>query len=433
MPFLYNLLFNTAFLLSAPWYFLKMYRRGGWKDGFGERFGLYGPRLKQSLTNRQTVWFHAVSVGEVNLCTQLIQAIEPRLPLHTIVVSTTTSTGMALLQDRLPSTIVKLYYPIDRRKHVIRAIGIISPSAVVLIEAEIWPNFLWTLQRRGIPHFLVNARLSERSYRGYKRFGFLFRSLFAGFTGVGAQTSADALRLGKLGCRSEAIQVVGSLKFDSAQLEARQLVDIPKLLEQVGVSPDSLVLVAGSTHEGEEKILAELTLRLKKQFPSLFLVVVPRHQERGATVGDALHTAGFRFVFRKNILPRTQIKSGSLDGLIVNTTGELTAFYRRADVVFVGKSLTAEGGQNPIEPAALGKAVIFGPNMQNFPEIAPAFVQAGGAIQITDAQELETVLAQLLANPERRRSLGLQALKVVSENQGSIGRTVDMIVHSIAP
>ena len=433
MPFLYNLLFNTAFLLSAPWYFLKMYRRGGWKDGFGERFGLYGPRLKQSLTNRQTVWFHAVSVGEVNLCTQLIQAIEPRLPLHTIVVSTTTSTGMALLQDRLPSTIVKLYYPIDRRKHVIRAIGIISPSAVVLIEAEIWPNFLWTLQRRGIPHFLVNARLSERSYRGYKRFGFLFRSLFAGFTGVGAQTSADALRLGKLGCRSEAIQVVGSLKFDSAQLEARQLVDIPKLLEQVGVSPDSLGLVAGSTHEGEEKILAELTLRLKKQFPSLFLVVVPRHQERGATVGDALHTAGFRFVFRKNILPRTQIKSGSLDGLIVNTTGELTAFYRRADVVFVGKSLTAEGGQNPIEPAALGKAVIFGPNMQNFPEIAPAFVQAGGAIQITDAQELETVLAQLLANPERRRSLGLQALKVVSENQGSIGRTVDMIVHSIAP
>ena len=433
MPFLYNLLFNTAFLLSAPWYFLKMYRRGGWKDGFGERFGLYGPRLKQSLTNRQTVWFHAVSVGEVNLCTQLIQAIEPRLPLHTIVVSTTTSTGMALLQDRLPSTIVKLYYPIDRRKHVIRAIGIISPSAVVLIEAEIWPNFLWTLQRRGIPHFLVNARLSERSYRGYKRFGFLFRSLFAGFTGVGAQTSADALRLGKLGCRSEAIQVVGSLKFDSAQLEAKQLVDIPKLLEQVGVSPDSLVLVAGSTHEGEEKILAELTLRLKKQFPSLFLVVVPRHQERGATVGDALHTAGFRFVFRKNILPRTQIKSGSLDGLIVNTTGELTAFYRRADVVFVGKSLTAEGGQNPIEPAALGKAVIFGPNMQNFPEIAPAFVQAGGAIQITDAQELETVLAQLLANPERRRSLGLQALKVVSENQGSIGRTVDMLVHSIAP
>lgn len=433
MPFLYNLLFNTAFLLSAPWYFLKMYRRGGWKDGFGERFGLYGPRLKQSLTNRQTVWFHAVSVGEVNLCTQLIQAIEPRLPLHTIVVSTTTSTGMALLQDRLPSTIVKLYYPIDRRKHVIRAIGIISPSAVVLIEAEIWPNFLWTLQRRGIPHFLVNARLSERSYRGYKRFGFLFRSLFAGFTGVGAQTSADALRLGKLGCRSEAIQVVGSLKFDSAQLEARQLVDIPELLEQVGVSPDSLVLVAGSTHEGEEKILAELTLRLKKQFPSLFLVVVPRHQERGATVGDALHTAGFRFVFRKNILPRTQIKSGSLDGLIVNTTGELTAFYRRADVVFVGKSLTAQGGQNPIEPAALGKAVIFGPNMQNFPEIAPAFVQAGGAIQITDAQELETVLAQLLGNPERRRSLGLQALKVVSENQGSIGRTVDMIVHSIAP
>jgi 3-deoxy-D-manno-octulosonic-acid transferase len=148
MRFLYNILFNIGFALSAPWYFLKMYRRGSWQAGFGERFGLYDAKLKQSLTNRQVVWFHAVSVGEVNLCTQLIKVMEPLLPLYKIVVSTTTSTGMSLLRERLPAHITKIYYPIDRRKHIQRAIGLINPEVVVLVEAEIWPNFLWSLQRR---------------------------------------------------------------------------------------------------------------------------------------------------------------------------------------------------------------------------------------------------------------------------------------------
>lgn len=428
MRLLYNLLFNIGFVLSAPRYFVKMYRRGGWKDGFGERFGLYNARLKQALTNRQVVWFHAVSVGEVNLCTQLIKAVEPHLPLHTIVVSTTTSTGMALLKDRLPSHIVKVYYPIDRRKHVMRAIGLIHPSAVILVEAEIWPNFLWSLQRRGIPHFLVNARLSERSFRGYRRFGFLFRPLFAGFAGVGAQNEADAERLRQLGCRPEAIHVVGSLKFDSAKIDERRSFDVGALLRQVGAPEDALVVVAGSTHDGEEKIVASLCQRLKGRFPRLFTVLVPRHQERGAAVGQDLRSAGIRFIFRKDILPRTQLAPGEVDCLVVNTTGELRLFYERADIVFVGKSLTAEGGQNPIEPAALGKAVVFGPNMQNFPDIAPAFVRAGGAVQVADADELGKTLEALLGDPGRRADLGRRAAAIVRENQGSIGRTTGMIL-----
>lgn len=431
MRFFYNLLFNIGFLLSAPWYFVKMYRRGGWKDGFGERFGLYSARLKQSLTNRQVVWFHAVSVGEVNLCTQLIRAVEPHLPLHTIVVSTTTSTGMALLKERLPNHIIKVYYPIDRRKHVQRAIGLIHPSAVVLVEAEIWPNFLWSLQRRGTPHFLVNARLSERSFRGYRRFGFLFRPLFAGFTGVGAQNEGDAARLRELGCRPEAVQVVGSLKFDSARIEERRNLSVVGILNQIGVPEDALVVVAGSTHDGEEKILAAICQRLRTRFPKLFPILVPRHHERGAAVGAELESLGIRFAFRKDILPRTQMEPGSVDCLVVNTTGELPHFYRRADVVFVGKSLTAEGGQNPIEPAALGKAVVFGPNMQNFPEIAPAFVRAGGAIQVSDAAALETALERLLSDAALREETGRRAQAVVRENQGSIGRTAEMILASL--
>src|SRR5471032_2418739 len=168
-----------------------MRRRGNWLPGFVQRFAKYDASLKQALTNRHVIWMHAVSVGEVNLCTQLIRALEPRLPNLKIVVSTTTSTGMGELQKRLPTKIGKIYYPIDRRKYVARALSSIHPNAIVLIESEIWPNFIWRARSLGTPLFLVNARLSDRSYPRYRRFGFLFKGLFASFTGVGAQNEQD--------------------------------------------------------------------------------------------------------------------------------------------------------------------------------------------------------------------------------------------------
>src|SRR5262249_23715567 len=163
------------FVLSSPYYFMRMRRRGNWQSGFGQRFGHYDANLKQALTNRHVLWIHAVSVGEVNLCTQIIRQLEPRLPNLKIVVSTTTTTGMGELQKKLPTHISKIYYPIDRRSHIIRALSTIRPEAIVLVEAEIWPNFIWRASDLQIPLFLVNARLSDRSHRGYKRFAFLFR------------------------------------------------------------------------------------------------------------------------------------------------------------------------------------------------------------------------------------------------------------------
>src|SRR5256714_2268002 len=184
MRSLYNILFTVFFWLSSPYYFFKMWRRGGWLHGFGQRFGRFSSKVKQAVTNRHVLWIHAVSVGEVKLATQLIRALEPRLPNLKIVVSTTTSTGMAELNRKLPSHIQKIYYPVDRRGAVLRSIVTIHPQAIVLVEAEIWPNFLWRARELRIPTFLVNARLSEGSYRGYKRCGFLFRPLFAAFTAV---------------------------------------------------------------------------------------------------------------------------------------------------------------------------------------------------------------------------------------------------------
>jgi 3-deoxy-D-manno-octulosonic-acid transferase len=408
-----------------------MWRRGNWLSGFMERFGIYETKLKQAITNRDILWLHAVSVGEVNICTQLIRELEPRMPNLKIVVSTTTTTGMGELQKKLPSHISKIYYPIDRRKYVSRALGSIHPKAIVLVEGEIWPNFIWRANERNTPLFLVNARLSDRSYRGYKRFGGLFKPLFASFTGVGAQNEADAVKLRELGCRPEAINIVGSLKFDAAKIDERRLLDVPGMLRQLGVPEGARLLVAGSTHAGEEAILAEQFLRLRQRFPDIFLVLVPRHFERGKEVGRELTERGVKFIYRSEVSIKMQLKPGEVDCLLVNSTGELRYFYEHASVVFVGKSLTAEGGQNPIEPGTLGKAMVFGPNMQNFAEVVRNLLAQGGAVQVRDAAELEKVLGELLADPARCEQLGRQAQKVVRQNLGAIGRTVEMIVKHI--
>jgi len=430
---LYNILFTTFFWITSPYYFWRMRRRGNWLDGFLERFGMYDTNIKQAITNRDIIWMHAVSVGEVNICTQLIRALEPHLPNIKIVVSTTTTTGMGELDKKLPTHITKIYYPIDRRKYVSRALSTMHPKAIILVEAEIWPNFIWRANERGTPIFLVNARLSDRSYRGYKRFSRLFKPLFASFAGVGTQNEADAARLRELGCRPEAINIIGSLKFDAAKIHERRLLNVERMLKQIGVPPNARLLVAGSTHAGEEAILAEIFLRLRKRFPELFLVIVPRHFERGRDVGRDVGSKGVKFAYRSEVGAQTQLGLNEVECLIVNSTGELKYFYEDAAVIFVGKSITAAGGQNPIEPAALGKPVVFGPNMQNFADAVRGLLAQDGAIQVRDTAELEKTFGDLLASPERCAQLGVNAQKFVQGNLGAIDRTVEMIVKKISP
>jgi len=425
---LYNILFLVLFVLSSPYYFWRMRRRGGWRHNFGQRFAVYDSPLKQALTNRHVIWIHAVSVGEVNLCTQLIQVLEPRVPNAKFVVSCTTTTGMAELARRLPTRVSKIYYPVDRRKYVRRALATINPQAIILVEAEIWPNFLWRAADLKIPVFLANARLSDRSFPRYKKFGWLFRPLFASFAGVGCQNEGDAQRLREVGCRKNAVRVVGNLKFDAAKLTERSSLDVRGMLRQLGVADDAPVLVAGSTHDGEEILLAEMARRLRGRFPGLFLILVPRHFERCQELGQKLKARGVKLMFRSEIFINTRPGPGELDCLLVNTTGELKFFYEPATVVFVGKSLTAMGGQNPIEPGALGKAIVFGPNMQNFADITRSFLDKSAAVQVKDPDGLEQAIGGLLADAERRAALGRAALGVVAENLGAVGRTVDMIL-----
>lgn len=432
MSWLYNLAFNIGLFLTAPYYFFRMWRRGNWSEGFKERFGRYDARIKQAVTNSHVIWLHGVSVGEARMAIPLVEALERRVPNAKLVVSTTTATGMAVLKENLPSHVSKIYFPIDRRKWVFRALATVRPELVVLIESEIWPNFLRRCQRRKTPVVLVNARLSPRSYKRYRRAKPLFGPLFAGLKGVGAQSEADVSRLIDIGCRPEAIEVTGSIKYDTASVPERVVVDTERLYQLCGFPDSSLILIGGSTHAGEEALLAKAFLKLRSQFPHLRLVLAPRHAERGTAVGKELEGLGLSFRFRSQLLasPRAEALD-PVDCLLVNSTGELKAFYQSADIVFIGKTLTSKGGQNPIEPASHGKPTLFGPHVDNFHEICAALVAGNAALQVNAEGELESAIESLLKNNRRRQEMGYQAKKVVSEKLGALEKSADLIVESL--
>ncbi len=428
MQTLYNILLAVFMILVSPFYMVKLWRRGNWQQGFGQRFGRFDHKVKQSVTNSHVVWVHGVSVGEANIAINLVNKLHTMKPLLKFVVSSTTTTGMQQYRAKLPSYVTKIYYPFDLRKYVSRALGVIRPELVILVEAEIWPNFLWRARRRRIPVMLVNARISRKSFQRYKRFGFLFRPLFQQFAMVGAQNEEDRQRLIELGCRPSVVHVTGAMKFDMVAPPPQVRLEVPKLLELIGVPVNTPVLLAGSTHAGEEKIIARLYQNLKRQFPSLFLILVPRHFERCGAVGAEIRELGIPFHFRTELSSmRHPAGSRTVDCLIVNSTGELVFFYEVATVVFIGKSLCGEGGQNPIEPASMGLPVVFGPNMQNFSEIAAALAANGAAIQVKDEVELERAFEKLLLSPSMRHAMGSAAIETTRERQGALGKTLDLI------
>ena len=315
----------------------------------------------------------------------------------------------------------------DRRPWVRRAFGILNPEILVLVEAELWPNMLWQARRRRVPVVLVNARISPRSFARYRRAGFFFRDLFAGLAAVSAQSDRDHQRLLDLGCHPDAVHTVGSLKFEPSPPGDVRPLDVPRLLRHAGMPPDARVLLAASTHDGEEATLADIFARLRKKHPDLYLVLVPRHFERARAIGGQLSRRRIRYVYRSEVVFAGAPDPGSSECLVVNSTGELRFFYPHAHVVFVGKSLHGVGGQNPIEPAAVGRPIVFGPHMQNFPDIAPRFVDADAALQVEDAGQLEKALDDLFSHPSRCDALGRNARAVVEANRGALDRTVAMI------
>ena len=442
MQLLYTILYSLGFILLSPVFLHKMWKRGKYRENFWQRFGFYGNDLRQRLApiksgptgkREQRCWIQAVSVGEVNVAALFIGVLQRRFPALRIVMTTTTSTGYTLAYERLPQEVELLYFPQDFPLCVRRAYDLIQPDFIVLMESELWPNHVWAGARRGVPMFLVNGRMSPRSERGYRRLGWLFRRVFDKLALVCAQSEEDAENFVALGVPRDRVLMTGNMKYDVSMPHADvQKVDPVQLLKQIGVSPAQPILVAGSTHPGEEEILFDVFAELRRRFPQLFLILVPRHMERTREVVDLARRKQIKFVLRSEITSQLAPTAKPYDCLIVNTTGELKWFYKVATVIFVGKSLTGEGGQNIVEAAASGHPVVFGPNMQNFRAIAQQFVAAGACTQVPDADGLRRAVHELLEKADRRQAIASAAHRVIQANVGATHRCVELIAEAMA-
>ncbi len=422
---IYNLLFPLAFVLYSPFFLYKLIRRGNFKDHFGERFGLFSGAQKARLAGLdRPVWIHAVSVGEVVAAVGFIRRWQQSCPDRRFVLSTTTTTGHATAKAKLPENVPLVYCPLDFYPIVRRTLELIKPSMLVIFEVEIWPNLLTLATGSGVPAALVNGRMSDRSARGYARHRWLFADLFAKFDAICVQSAVDAERVAAVVGERVPVHTCDTMKFD--QVPDREAGDKDRVLERVFGSGERVVFTAGSTHGGEEELVADVFRKLKAEFPALKLVLVPRHQERTGEVELVLRDRRLDYVLA------TQLASGGdvpqADVLLVNTTGELMQYYAASDLVFVGKSLAGNsGGHNIIEPAIFGKAIVHGSQMQNFRHVASVFQRNAGAVEVSADEDFLPALRGLLADSEKRVELGKRARAIVERYRGAMDRTVAVL------
>jgi 3-deoxy-D-manno-octulosonic-acid transferase len=426
--FIYNLFWPVGLLIFLPGYFAKMIRRGGYREKFGQRMGIYDGAVRNRLSNQRSTWLHPVSVGEVNIALKLANALRAlESDLH-CVLTTTTTTGFALARKTAPPWIEVMYTPLDYWPIMRRAFSVIRPARIVLVEAEVWPNLAATARARRIPLALVNARLSPRSERRYRRFRFFVAPMFRLLDLVCVPEPRDIERWTALGVPRNRMHVTGSIKFDP-DVQAQNQSVATSLRDVLSQGSDSLVLFGGSTHRGEEEILVRVFLRLREQFPLLRLFIAPRHGERLQEIRSHLGVMPLRIMLASEALTRD---GADADCILLDTTGELERWYGIATVVFIGKSLTAHGGQNPVEPILAGKPVVFGPNMENFATLAKTLVSNNAAMQVNDIESLERTVGELLRDSKARQRLVQNAQAVLNEHKGGTARTANL-VHELGP
>jgi 3-deoxy-D-manno-octulosonic-acid transferase len=425
----YELLFWIGLVLASPYYLRRMIKRGGYAADFMERFGSFAPGKFNSLQGRPPVWIHAVSVGEVNLALKVIAGLRSDHPDLPIVLSTTTSTGHALATGNLKNVPV-FYYPLDSFLCFSRVHRLLRPAGLILMEAELWPHHLDWCARHRHPVALINARISQRTLPRYLRFRFLLRRAFSNFRLITVQSASDLKVLPRLGFQSSAIKDVGSLKYhlppqqDSLRRKS--------LLDDLSGWQGLPLLVGGSTFAGEEEILVDILMSLRRTMPDLRLCLAPRHVERVPEIESMLQTKSIKWIKRSQLSRNQSTTPGPRNSpvpevLLIDSTGELIFVYELAMVIFMGKSLTSSGGQNIIEPAAVGRPVVFGPHMQNFENIAAAFLCQQAAVQVRDANELQNAIRKLLSDPLFRKELVQNSQKVIEANRHNFDRTLQLL------
>lgn len=424
---LYNVLFAVAYCMMMPSFLLRMKRRGGYRARMGDRFASYPDdirgRLKPDASAGAPIWLHAVSVGEVQVAGQLMQALRAVDPSIRFVFSTTSSTGWRTAEGLLADGDILIYNPLDFPRLVRKALDAVSPRAVILTETEIWPNFIREIRRRRIPLFLANARISDRSAPRYRAMRWFFGDVFRCFTKMYVQSDLDAERLAAAGADPSAMDVTGSFKFDVAKRNPQKEAE---LRAWVG---DGRVLLGGSTWPGEDEVL----LRIYRETPpDVKLVIAPRHFEKADAVEDNIRRAGFMCVRRSRgdscTHPDATGKADSASQMrpvyLADTTGELMGLFGIASAAFVGKSLCAHGSQNMIEPCLCGVPTVVGPYTENFRPVMSDLLAADAIVQVKDEAEMRSALLSFLDvdGKVKADALGERAQAAVVRRRGATER-----------
>ncbi len=425
MSILYDLIFIISALIYLPIY---LFRRK-FHQGFLARLGF----LPLDLKLNSPIWIHAVSVGEAMAIKELVKELKRVYPTKKFIISTVTPTGNKIAQGIAQKGDFVTYLPLDFSLIVRCSLNKIKPSLFIIAETEIWPNLITQLFRRKIPVILVNARISDRAFSGYRKIKLLLKPVLEKISLFCAQTDRDAQRFKALGVPGGKIRVTGNMKFDTtpacrqAGITQIKSTDYTDYKAKLGLKDNEKILVAGSTHPGEEEIILSVYKKLLDEFSGLRLLIAPRHPERTRDIEKIVIKYGLNLVKVSQLasLPVCQLNRPTV--FILDTIGELLSFYAIADIVFVGGSLIKKGGHNILEPASQGKPILFGPYMFNFRDIVDLFLVHQAAILVYNTEELKRKIKELLSKPEEAADLGRRARDLISENRGATQRTLDII------
>ncbi len=420
MPYLLNVVYVLLIIAVSPWLLYSALRKGKYRQGWAEK--LLG-RVPRRAGDRPCIWWHAVSVGEVNLLPALVSEWQRRAPHWECVISTTTRTGYELAQKRFPNHSV-FYCPLDFTWAATNAMRRVRPSLFVLAELELWPNLIRAARRHGAQVAVVNGRLSDHSFKGYRRLRWFLRPVLRRIGLVAAQNESYAKRFARLGTLAPAIHITGSIKFDGAPTDRWQAATT-RLRKLWGLKEQDRVFLAGSTQYPEEAMAIATFRTVLETRPNWHLILVPRHPERFNEVAALLDCSGLPWQRRTELEQGGTVQPARV--LLVDCVGELGAWWGTADIGFVGGSMGSRGGQNMIEPAAYGVAVCFGPNTWNFRDVVAMLLDRNAAKIVHDQTELDDFVHRCVEQPDFARQLGEAARQLVISQQGATSKTVDLL------
>ena len=422
--FLYDIALFVVGLFLVPYFAWKSFRKGRVRKGMLERFGFFSGAQLKKLKGRRPLWIHSVSVGETRAVLPLVRALRKEYPQACLLVSTVTETGREVAR-KINEADLCLYFPFDLSWVIRRVFSKINPAAVIIVETEIWPNFVSIANDSGIPVVLVNGRLSDHSFPRYRAGKFFIQKILTKFSALCMQTELDGQRIKAIGGPREKIFITGNLKFDSKIVTFDQE-EVEQIRRDLKIPFDVPVVVAGSTHEGEETDLILTYIRLLEKWTDLVFILVPRHPGRCKNVGEMISSHGVSFALRSEISSRDDcLVPGEV--LLVDTIGEMLKLYAFADIVFVGGSLVPIGGHNILEGSMLKKPVVFGPYMNNFKQISKLLQKSGGGVCVENKDDLLHTLERLLNNAEERLTIGNNGFDLLEKNKGATEKTLKII------